>query len=102
MVRGRPLQIISLNADSSQADMGQCDLIYIALSEEARVPSLVDDLKGEAVLTVSEIPDFLDNGGMIRFFRSDNTLRFEINESAIREEGITLRSKLLRLASRVR
>ncbi|HTE12268.1 MAG TPA: YfiR family protein, partial [Chitinophagaceae bacterium] len=56
-------------------------------------------LKGRNILTVSEAPDFSKEGGMIRFFTTENKIKLQINPDASREAGLVISSKLLRLAA---
>ena len=58
-------------------------------------------LKEVPILTVGEADDFLKSGGMINFIRYDEKIRFEINNAVARKAGLTIRSKLLRLAKKV-
>lgn len=52
-----------------------------------------------SILTVSEIPEFTRRGGMIRLYTEEGRVRFEVNLEASRKAGITLSSRLLRLAT---
>ena len=49
------------------------------------------------VLTVGESPGFLAAGGMVNFMPKGRSL-FQVNERALREAGLMMSSKLLRLA----
>jgi len=44
---------------------------------------------------------FLENGGHINFVPGKGKVRFEINLAAAKRHGLTIRSKLLRVAKRV-
>jgi hypothetical protein len=58
-------------------------------------------LKGSPILTVGETDGFLESGGIIRFVKEKEKVRFEINNKAARKIKLTIRSKLLRLARKV-
>jgi hypothetical protein len=48
-----------------------------------------------SALTVSDMPDFINNGGMIQFVLKDNKARFEVNLVAAEKAGLTISSQLL-------
>jgi hypothetical protein len=82
-------------------DLRPCNLLYVP----ERTPSQATILKrigSSPVLTVGESSDFLTNGGMIRLERAANRIRFQINPSAAERAGLSLSSRLLRLADIVR
>jgi hypothetical protein len=53
------------------------------------------------VLTVAATTQFLEDGGMVNIIRTSGKLRFEVNISAVRDAGLTLKSSVLKVASRV-
>lgn len=94
-VQGRPLMIKSVQEVPARES---CQILYVAASERQRYASTVEALRGEPVLTVSEIPHFGSTGGIIELFREEDRLRFIINLGVARESGLVLSSRLLRLA----
>ncbi len=54
------------------------------------------------VLTVSDIPQFSQRGGMIQFVVVGNKVRFEVNLTSAQDAGLTLSSDLLKVAVAVR
>jgi hypothetical protein len=83
--------------DNAQ-DIGACHILFINLPESNKRAQVLELLKGRNVLTVSDISGFSGEGGMIRLFTRDNKIRFEVNLDASKEAGLTISSKLLRLA----
>lgn len=79
----------------------ECHLIFIALSEKEQRATLLTLLAGSQTLTVSDIPDFAQNGGMIELVLEKNKIRFDINLPAAQKENLIIRSELLELARRV-
>ncbi|MCD6364280.1 MAG: YfiR family protein [Planctomycetes bacterium] len=63
--------------------------------------AIINALKGSPVLTVSERAGFLESGGNIRVFAEKKRIRFEINLVSARRNRLSIRSKLLKLATRV-
>ncbi len=62
---------------------------------------ILESVKGCGVLTIADTPGFLEAGCMINLVMDQKKVRFEINPDIARHEGFTIRSKLLRLATRV-
>ena len=56
---------------------------------------------GVPILTVGEGARFLQQGGLISFVLEDNRVRFDVNKSAVDRAGLTVSSKLLRVARNV-
>lgn len=50
------------------------------------------------VLLVSDAEEFAERGGMIQFTLQDNKLHLKVNLTAVRNAGLRLSSKLLRMA----
>jgi hypothetical protein len=75
-----------------------CHILYINLPETNKLEQVIENLKGRNILTVSDAPDFLKHGGMIRFFTKNNKIQLEINLEPSKEANLVISSKLLRLA----
>jgi hypothetical protein len=51
-----------------------------------------------SVLTVSDMPQFTQHGGMIQFVTEAKRVRFEVNLTSAERTGLTLSSQLLKVA----
>ena len=78
-----------------------CRILFISLSEEARLAEILKTLDKASVLTVSNVPKFSQRGGMIQFFVEANKIRFEVNLTSAERAGLTLSSELLKVATAV-
>lgn len=94
-VSGRPVVIKHFN---SLPDAGEAHILFISRSEESRFTQIVPYLRDKPILTVSDMEDFARRGGIVRFDMEQNRVRLKINLRAAREAGLTLSSKVLRLA----
>ena len=97
-VQGREVRVLVLG---SIAQASGCQVLFISDSEERRAGTLLRSLENSAVLTVSDIEGFVDEGGSIGFVFVDDRIRFDINNQVIQREGMKLSAQLLRLARRV-
>ena len=98
-IAGRPLQIERVEENKPPPN---CHILFISSSERKRLPQILETLKGSSVLTVSEMDQFTQSGGMINFFKQENTIRFEINAAAAQTAGLKISSKLLQIGQQVR
>jgi hypothetical protein len=91
-IQGRPIQIV----ESSKIEkLAGCQILFISKSEVARFNEVFSKLDSRPVLTVSEAPGFLQQGGVVNFYRDGPKVRFEINPEAAGKNGLKLGSELL-------
>lgn len=79
-----------------------CSILFIDSSERDRASDLLAASAGKPILTVSDLPDFLDRGGMIEFLLIANRVRFSVNLTAAAHSNLSLSSELLKVAMSVR
>jgi hypothetical protein len=79
----------------------ECDLLFICSSEKGKLKETLDLLKDRSVLTIADMPGFLEAGGIVNFVIEENKVGFEINVAAAENAKLKIRSQLLRLAKRV-
>jgi hypothetical protein len=79
-----------------------CEIVFIGVDESERIREDMAILAGTDVLTVSEIPDFLERGGMIQFVTVESHVRFAVNLTALDRSHLTLSSELLKVAVSVK
>lgn len=79
-----------------------CQILFISSSEAPRIKGILAAVGSSAVLTVSDMPAFTSNGGMIQFVLKENKVRFEVNLTAAEKAGLTLSSQLLKVATDIR
>lgn len=94
-IDGWKLKIIKIN-DIKEALSSH--MLFVSSSEEKRFPEIIELLKNESVLTVSDNPKFLEMGGIVKFFMMERKVRFEVNLEAAEVADIKISSQLLRLA----
>ena len=79
-------------------DVSGCQILFIGQSEIAHVEAALAHVANTGTLTVSDTHDFIAHGGMVGFVTADNHVRLHINAAAARSAGLTVSSKLLRVA----
>ena len=98
-IEGRPVVTRRLR---SPDDAAGCRILFISESEAAHLKEIFQQVDRAATLTVSDIPRFADQGGMIQFVSEGNRVRFAVNVSAAEQARVTLSSELLRVAVSVK
>jgi hypothetical protein len=86
----------------SAHDAMDCQILFISSSESGHARDILTTLQNSAILTVSDMPDFTNNGGMIQFVTIENKVRFEVNLAASEKAGLTLSSQLLKVATEIK
>lgn len=96
VVEGHP---VIVERYQSTAELKPCQILFISMSEQSRWPEVRDALKGQPVLTVSEMENFARVGGMIRLYKSSqNKIRLRVNLDAVKAEHLKISSKLLNVS----
>lgn len=98
-VGGRSLAILRIN---TLDNLKKCQVVFITSSAMGELPRIREALQGEAVLTLADSSGALDAGVAINMILRQDKISFEVNLEAARSAQLSLSSKLLRLASRVR
>lgn len=86
-----------IQAPGAEESQG-CNLVYVSESTEPEELGALFERNLDSVLTVGENEAFLKRGGLMRFYRDQNRLRFEVNGRALARSRLRISSKLLRLA----
>jgi hypothetical protein len=86
-------------------DLGEavnCRILFISSSEADRLKQILAALKDASVLTVSDLPNFSQSGGMVQFMTEGSRVRFEVNLAPAERAGLVMSSELLKVAVNVR
>lgn len=94
-IKGHPLLVKRFDR---LEDIGACHILFVRAEGMGQLRTVLKELEPRAMLTVGDNPAFIRAGGMIRFFSEDSKIRLQINPEAARSSGLTISSKLLRLA----
>jgi YfiR/HmsC-like len=87
---------------ASAREATNCRILFISASESAHGKDILSGLEKAAVLTVSDMPGFASNGGMIQFVLQENKVRFEVNLTAAEKAGLSFSSQLLKVATDIK
>lgn len=79
-------------------EVGRSRVLFIGDTLSGRLPETLRRIHAQPILTVGEMEDFNQAGGMIRLRTEGNRIRFDINPKPAREAGLKFSSELLKLA----
>jgi hypothetical protein len=79
-------------------EVGGSRILFISDSEKDRLPAILKSLEAAPVLTVGEMSEFAERGGVIRFKLDNERIRLEINVAAAERSRLRISSQLLKLA----
>ena len=92
--QGREIQV---HAVGTTSDLTSCHMLFIGVSEERRLNAFLGQVAGYPVLTVSDVGEFAEYGGMIGLTVSSDRVGFTINLASTRAAGLKPSAQLLRL-----
>jgi hypothetical protein len=75
--------------------------LYLGDADRRKMREVLRRLEGEPVVTISQLPRFAEDGGMIGLFLDKGRFRFDINTGSIDAAALKLSARVLQLARRV-
>lgn len=82
----------------STKDVEQCNVIIVHQQQAQQLSELLDVIKGKNILTVSDIEQFAQLGGMIELAKEGDKISLYINKSAVTQAGLSIQDPMLKLA----
>jgi hypothetical protein len=83
---------------ATAADVTPCQVLFVSAAGDDQFAEAVRKLGPVGLLAVGETEQFVNLGGIIRFYEKGNRIRFQINQNAATQAKLRIRAKLLRLA----
>ena len=83
------------------ASLEFCHILFISRSQKVHLDHIFTSLQRVPTLTVGEMSNFCQKGGMINFIFIENNIRFEVNSNAAQKAQLKLSSNLLSLAKAI-
>jgi len=89
------IQIIN---DLDTSHFQDCQIIFISRSKKDKLNEIIDMTKDKPILTVSDTEGFAKKGVMINLYVEKNSVKFEVNEPAVRKSPLKVSHLLLNMA----
>ena len=98
-VDGRPVEIVAITLDDARAGRSPCDLLYVATDvEAAALAEIVAAHRTRAVPLIAERRGFAGSGGGIQLFLDGDNVRFQVNQEALKAQGVVPAPQFLNLS----
>ncbi len=95
-VRGRNIEISYI--DTLQ-DFHGGHILFISRSAASEISSILKFMSSQPILTVGDMDNFAELGGMINFYIENNRIRFDINADEAENANLKISSNLMKLGN---
>lgn len=79
----------------------ECQVVYLSGDAKNNTSKILSYAASKGYLTIGATNQFIKQGGMINLVRRDAKIKFEINLPALKHAGLSISSKVLRIADKV-
>lgn len=90
---------IAIRRISGVEGIEQCHAVFVGGSDRKRVQAILQAIGTQPILTIGESDKFLSSGGMVGLVVKDDRIQVEVNLAAAQSAGLTVSSRLLRIAT---
>lgn len=94
-MKGRTVRVKRAN---ELADLMDCHVLFISDSKRRTLANILDTVRGQPMLIVSDMKRFVHLDGMVSIVREDDKIQFDVNRGAYKASGLTINAQLLKLA----
>lgn len=98
VVNGRTLDV---RHNVPSGEWRTCDVLFLSQSDAGVVDSVHRVLGNSPTLTIGDLPDYVQKGGMIALRVEGKRLRFDVNLVAAQRAGLVLSGQMVKLAGKV-
>ena len=84
-----------MSASESLSGIENCHILFLASFDTAFIKERLDIVQDKGILTIGEVKEFSQLGGIINFFIEKGRLRFEVNLGASRNAALKIGSQIL-------
>jgi adenine-specific DNA methylase len=92
---GKKIVVVECN---TIAEAKKCHILFVPANHSNKVEELMEHLKAESILLVTENEGLAQKGSCINFVTKDGKMRFELNRKAMFKARLRVASELVRLA----
>ena len=93
--------IISIVHITRINEIDSCQALIVHRSEENQLQSLLEFIGQKSVLTISDISQFSQRGGMVELAKEDEKIALLVNNKVVVNAGLVIEDPMLKLAKMV-
>lgn len=97
LLKGKPLQVQAVTSSTTSG----CHALYLSSRNSNGLAEVVVNSQSSGVLLIGDSPDYFQHGVMLNLEVDDGRVVFDIDLRSTRQAGLTLSSKVMRLARKV-
>jgi hypothetical protein len=103
MLQGRAVgtRSIEVRVQVPASEWRSCQVLFFSGLDTSRVESTLRGLGNAPILTIGDVPGFVQVNGMIGMRLDDNRVRFDVHLGAAQRAGLQLNSQMVQLAGKV-
>jgi hypothetical protein len=94
-IKHKPVKVRNINEIE---EINGTNLLFISSSEKERIEKVIDYTQEKPILTVGDTQGFGEKGVHINFYLEGDSLRFTINQTAVKNSGLSISYLLLEVA----
>jgi len=100
-LQGRTAQqaVISIIHVNSIPEIQSCSVIIIHRNQREQLPNLFTVLHNKNILTISDIENFAELGGMVELARQEEKVVLQINKNSLDSAKLIIDARMLKLAN---
>ena len=101
-VNGMPAQdrvIVVRNVPTLEAAKDNCQMLYIAQSEEKNIPQILKTFEAKPVLLLGDMEDFAKKGGSINFAIINNLVALTLNQETLNRAHFKIKPEAIDLVT---
>ncbi|MCF8259438.1 MAG: YfiR family protein [Melioribacteraceae bacterium] len=96
LIKKKPAKIEELNPSTP---LKSYNIIFLSQKSTMDIKNVLQKIQGEPVLLIGDKEGFGEKGAGINLIKQDGKIKFEINLSSLRENGIESNTQFINLAS---
>jgi len=94
LIKGKPLRVVRTDAGRAAA----CHALYLSAADDGVLGKMAPSLHASGVLLAGDSPGYLQRGVMLNLELVAGRVAFDIDLRSLRQAGLAVSSKVLRLA----
>ncbi len=98
-VANQSLQVVKFNSSS---EIQKCHIIYVSRNKSENMNAVLEKVKQNSTLIITEKNGLVDKGAGINFIVKDNRQKFELNKKNVEKYKLKVSSNLVSLAFTVK
>lgn len=84
----------------SSSDLSSCSMVFIGKSPASSASELIRKADAKSIVSISDRPDFLNQGGLVELYEKEGKIKFGINLKKSKVVGVKFDSKVVELADK--